>query len=92
MSPVSVPVPAPARYVLGVDLGTGGPKVAVADVRGTLLGHEVERVAVRLLPDGGAEQDPDDWWKAIAAAAARLLDRLGLPIEQVVALCFSSQW
>ena len=92
--PVSVPAPAPAhtRYVLGVDLGTGGPKVAVADVRGTLLGHEVERIAVRLLPDGGAEQDPDDWWKAIATAAARLLDRLGLPTEQVVALCFSSQW
>ena len=28
-----------ARYVLGVDLGTSGPKVAVADTRGRLLGH-----------------------------------------------------
>jgi xylulokinase len=82
----------PARYVLGVDLGTGGPKVAVAEVSGALLGHEAERVAARFLPGGGAEQDPDDWWRAIAAATTRLLDRLALPAGQVAALCFSSQW
>ncbi|HEV2636965.1 MAG TPA: FGGY-family carbohydrate kinase [Actinocrinis sp.] len=90
--PPPVPSPAPARYVLGVDLGTGGPKVAVADTAGTLLGHEAERVAVRFLPGGGAEQDPDDWWTAVAAATARLLARLDLPAERIAALCFSAQW
>jgi xylulokinase len=82
----------PARYVLGVDLGTSGPKVALADTRGVLLGHEIDRVPVRILPGGGAEQDPDDWWRAIAAATTRLLARLALPAEQVAALCFSAQW
>jgi xylulokinase len=86
------PAPAAARYVLGVDLGTGGPKVAVADTAGTLLGHEAECVAVRFLPGGGAEQDPDDWWRAICAAASRLLTRLALPADRIAALCFSTQW
>ena len=95
--PAAAPPPAaavrpPVRYVLGVDLGTGGPKVAVADTAGTMLGHEAEKVAVRFLPGGGAEQDPDDWWRAIATATGRLLDRLALPAEQIAALCFSTQW
>jgi xylulokinase len=78
--------------VLGVDLGTGGPKVALADTAGTLLGHEAERVGILLLPGGGAEQDPDEWWRAIAVATRRLLDRNLAPVEDVAAICMSSQW
>jgi len=33
------------RYVIGVDLGTGGVKVALATVRGEILGHEAEKTA-----------------------------------------------
>lgn len=80
------------RYVLGVDLGTGGPKVVLADTAGTLLGHEAERVGVLLLPGGGAEQDPDEWWRAIAVATRRLLDRNLAPAEDIAAICMSSQW
>ncbi len=86
-----------ARYVLGVDLGTSGPKVAVADTRGRLLGHGCAPTALRLLPDGGAEQDPHEWWSAIRAAAKQALTdaaaRLGHdPAPDVAAVCFSSQW
>jgi xylulokinase len=86
-----------ARYVLGVDLGTSGPKVALADVRGRLLGHAKAPVALRLLPGGGAEQDPADWWSAIAAATKQALadaaTQLGHdPAPHVAAVCFSAQW
>ena len=60
--------PDPRRYVIGVDLGTGGPKVALATTDGTILGHESEKVELLLLPGGGAEQDPQSWWQAIATA------------------------
>ena len=80
------------RYVLGVDLGTGGPKVALADTEGTLLGYEDERIGLILLPGGGAEQDPDEWWRAITTATRRLLDRDLVPASDIVALCMSSQW
>ncbi|HEY6795220.1 MAG TPA: FGGY-family carbohydrate kinase [Kineosporiaceae bacterium] len=80
------------RYVLGVDLGTGGPKVVLADTDGTLLGHEAERVDLILVPGGGAEQDPDAWWRAIVTATRRLLARDLVPVQDITAICMSSQW
>ncbi|MCV2392956.1 FGGY-family carbohydrate kinase [Actinotalea sp. M2MS4P-6] len=80
------------RYVLGVDLGTGGPKVALVDVAGNLVGHEKERVGLILHPGGGAEQDPQAWWDAIVACTRRLLDRLEVDAGSVDAICMSGQW
>lgn len=82
----------PPRPVLAVDLGTGGPKVALADTAGAVLDHEKERVGVRLLPGGGAEQDPDEWWTAIVTATRRLLARHPDAGERVAAVCMSGQW
>lgn len=86
-----------ARLVLGVDLGTSGPKVALADARGRLLGHAKAAVPLRLLPGGGVEQDPDAWWGAIRSAAKQALaDTAALlgedPAPLVAAVCFSAQW
>jgi xylulokinase len=86
-----------ARYVLGVDLGTSGPKVALADARGRILAHAGAPVALRLLPGGGAQQDPHEWWAAICAAAKQALAHgaahLGHdPAPHTAAVCFSAQW
>lgn len=85
-------VPEPVRHVLGVDLGTGGPKVVLATTDGVLLGHEAEKVPLVLLAGGGAEQDPDAWWHAIVTATRRLLARDLAPADSVAAICMSSQW
>jgi len=79
-------------FVLGVDLGTGGPRVALAGTDGVLVGHEKETVELHLLPGGGAEQDPDDWWRAILAASGRLRERHPEQYARVTAICMSSQW
>ena len=79
-------------FVIGVDLGTGGPKVALATARGELAGLESASVPTRILPDGGAEQDPDDWWLAIADCVRKLLAGHEGSAERVSAICFSSQW
>ena len=59
--------------VLAVDLGTGGPKVAVVGDSGRIVAHATEPVPLHLLDGGGAEQDPEEWWSAIRRAAARAL-------------------
>lgn len=80
------------RYVLGVDLGTGGPKVALMGVGGRLVGHKKGKVPLILQPGGGAEQDPQAWWDAIVACTRTLLDRHGVDAGAVSAICMSSQW
>jgi len=87
-----VTAPDGQRFVIGVDLGTGGPKVALATTDGSILGHEAEHVDLILLPGGGAEQDPDEWWRAIAVATRRLLARELVPTSDIAAICMSSQW
>jgi xylulokinase len=60
--------------VLAIDLGTGGPKVALVAVDGTTLAWSSVAVETRLLPNGGAEQDPEAMWRGVVDAARRTLD------------------
>jgi xylulokinase len=39
----------------------------------------------------GAEQDPQDWWRAIVACFKKLLSRGLVPAKQVIAVCASTQ-
>jgi xylulokinase len=66
--------------------------VALVSTGGMLVGHEKETVGLRLVPGGGAEQDPDDWWRAIVTASARLRERHPQEYGRVTAVCMSSQW
>ncbi len=80
------------KHILAIDLGTGGPKVALVSTDGVIAGHEFEKNDLLLLPEGGAEQDPAEWWQAISSAAKRLLARGLVPPEQIVAISCTTQW
>jgi xylulokinase len=59
-------------------------------VRGEVLGFAFEPTPVSFLPGGGAEQDPEGWWRALVDSARRVM-ALGLvPPERVVAVACSS--
>jgi xylulokinase len=77
---------------LAIDLGTSGPKVALVSTEGEILGCEFEPNSFDLLPNGGAEQCPDDWWGAIVTAARRLLEQTRFPPEKIVAVSCTGQW
>ncbi len=53
---------------LAIDLGTGGPKVAIVDVDGHILGSAQVPVHTSFGPYGAAEQDPEELWLAVASA------------------------
>ncbi len=80
------------KYILAIDLGTSGAKVALVSVGGDVAGYEFERTQLLLFPDGGAEQMPDDWWSAIKTATRRLLARRLVPRDDIVAACLTAQW
>jgi xylulokinase len=58
--------------VLGLDLGTTEAKALLATLDGTPLGLGRAPIRTELGPDGRAEQDPRDWWRAIASAVGQL--------------------
>ncbi len=80
------------RAVLAVDLGTGGPKVAVVSTSGRVVAHAHEPVALHLLDGGGAEQDPGEWWSAICRAAQRALGQAALAPHQLIGVGCTAQW
>ena len=78
--------------VLAIDLGTGGPKVAVVDHTGRALAWSSRTVATVLSADGGAEQDPDEMWSAIVAATRAALDAVPAPRPPIGAVAVTSQY
>lgn len=56
-------IPNSTRYVLAIDLGSGGHKAAIVSDSGEVIASAEESIATQMLPNGGAEQDPEEWWK-----------------------------
>jgi xylulokinase len=80
------------QYVLAIDLGTGGPKVAVVSSTGRIVAHAHEPVTLHLLSGGGAEQDPHQWWTAICTASRRALAQAAVSDEDLIGVGCTAQW
>lgn len=77
-------------YILALDHGTSGCKVALISVRGEVVDYAYEPTPLTLLPGGGAEQDPEQWWDAFVAATRKLLSRATVPVQGIEAIAVSS--
>src|SRR5690606_26671453 len=60
--------------VIGIDVGTQGARVVAHDSDGTLVASEAERFVGDW---SGPEQQPDEWWSAVAQCSRRLTVSLG---------------
>ena len=61
-------------FVIAYDIGTTGVKTCLFELGETLrlLSGEYEGYGLYILPDGGAEQDADEWWEAMKKSTRRL--------------------
>ncbi len=80
------------QHVLAIDLGSGGPKVAIVSEQGQVVDHARASISTQLLDGGGVEQDPDEWWSATSGAAQELIARRLVPVEDIVAIAVTGQW
>lgn len=80
------------KYILAVDLGTSGTKSALVSAQGKILAHAFVKNDLFLHADGGAEQDPGQWWAGILESFKSLLEKRLVPAESIIAVCCSSQW
>ncbi len=80
------------QHILAIDLGTGGSKVALVGVTGEIAAWELEPIPLILLPNGGAEQKPADWWNAIRKAIERLQSKRLVSAENIIAIGLTTTW
>jgi xylulokinase len=80
------------RYVLAIDLGSGGHKAAIVADNGDVLASVEKNIKTQMLPNGGAEQDPHEWWQGAKDAAKQVIRESGVSAEDIMAVGCDSQW
>lgn len=80
-------------YVITYDVGTSGLKTCVYDItdRITLVGSAMEGYALTILENGGAEQNPADWWNAMRRTTASVLQAHNIPANRIRGISFCAQ-
>jgi xylulokinase len=80
-----------AVYLVGIDIGTTGAKVVLADAQGRIVAQAGEEYPTHFPHAAAAEQDPADWWRATCRIVRRVLGAGGIDPQQVAAVCVSDQ-
>jgi xylulokinase len=81
-----------SSHILAIDMGTGTAKAALVSARGRIAAAAIREIDMLHPPGGGAEQDPEQWWRAVVEAAREALERSGLTPQSVVAVRCATQW
>lgn len=80
-------------YVIAYDVGTTGVKTCLFSI-GTsieLIASASQGYGLTILPDGGAEQNADEWWDAMCVTTARIFRKTEVRPEEIAGLSFCSQ-
>ncbi len=80
------------KYVLAIDMGTGGPKVGLVNQEGGVVSSASAQTQVIFVPNGGAEHDPVEWWSAITGCVKKVLSEANAPPEAILAVAVTSMW
>ncbi|MBI4767951.1 MAG: FGGY-family carbohydrate kinase [Deltaproteobacteria bacterium] len=82
----------PRRFVLAIDLGSGGPKAALVADTGEVVATAQEKTTTYLLPEGGAEQDAQEWWQGAKQTAKKVIAESGVTAGEIIAVAVDSMW
>ncbi len=80
------------HYVLAIDLGSSTLKTAIVADSGAVVASAEAPVSTHLLPGGGAEQDPREWWEGTRRTIREVMTRSGLAPGAIAAVACDSQW
>ena len=80
------------NYVVAYDLGTSGVKAGIVDFEGNLCGTELETYPLYTPHESWAEQEPEDYWRAVCASTQKVLTKTGISAENVKGIAFCTQW
>lgn len=77
-------------YLLTHDVSSTGCKAALVTIDGRLLETAYEGYPTYYPQPLWSEQDPEDWWQAIARTTKRVLEASGVDVNQICGMAFST--
>ncbi|MCC8140537.1 MAG: xylulokinase [Lachnospiraceae bacterium] len=80
-----------AQYLIAHDLGTSGNKATLFTTAGELVTSCTWPYDVHFFGENSAEQNPDDWWRAVCGSTKKVLEKLPEGERDVLAVSFSGQ-
>ncbi len=80
------------KYVIALDLGSSGLKTAIVSDQGDVVAQTYEPYDIMILPDGGAEQDAEQWWNLSLTSSKKVMADSGVNPDQIVCICCDSQY
>jgi xylulokinase len=80
-------------YIIAYDVGTTSVKTCLfqMDHGIRLAGHAEQSYPLQVFENGGAEQEPEDWWEAMCFTTRQALKEAQVPPEEVRGISFCSQ-
>lgn len=75
------------RYLLAHDVGTSGNKATLFTIDGELVNSINYPYETKFFNANWAEQNPDDWWKAVCHSTQELVR--GIDVDEIAAVSFS---
>lgn len=79
------------KYILAHDLGTSGNKATLFSQEGHMVTSEVYSYGCHYFHTNWAEQNPEDWWKAICVTSHNLIKKTGIDAGEIAVVSFSGQ-
>ena len=80
-----------SSYVIGADVGSSALKAVLVHADRGVVGVAEHTYPMHRPHRDWAENDPEDWFRALAAAIPELLGKTGIAGSQVTALCLVGQ-
>lgn len=80
-------------YIIAYDVGTTSMKTCLFELSDKirLIADAVEGYELFMVENGGVEQDPDDWWRAMCRTTKQVLAASGLSPRRIAGLSFCGQ-
>lgn len=79
------------NLILACDFGTSSVKAALVNADGVIVAQASRSYSLETVRPGWVEQYPDDWWNAMCAITATLLQQSGNDRSSIVALNICAQ-
>jgi len=77
--------------LIGTDIGTSGTKTVLFDLNGNAVASDTQEYPLYQPKNGWAEQDPEDWWNAVATSIRNVIAKSGVSASEIKGIGLSGQ-